>query len=1342
MGPLTQPVPTAHTRSVVLRSSLGKTKATDLKGKFAPSQRFEMRVCLVNANSLRQGRAEVLMSLGLEDQLVATALTVAVSVRSICLRTALPCSFRASMSRVASRHLMRWRRWKMRRIQASKLLLLLLVVAALLAFLLGDRACAQSYLQTGIDIGVGAQSVRVPVGTNVVSITAGREPFEGIVGSIGCQYNPTVTESITISGQIPPGMTVYQESGTIGGPPLLGAFLYYSVLAGQPTQPGAYELSITYAQSSPTFVMSIFPYCPQGVSCNPDDKSFDCSCPTVSYSVPLEIVVTEAQVDSLEITQGIQENKHPIDLYDWLSPGPGYVQAPLQLGDLPVPLVENKPALLRVYLKDVQNPTVAKVRIWFLPPGFTDPSQALIEDQVVNLVPGCTPRKQRLNLESSGALCHSADFYADKSLLKAGTFQLWVGLEDLTNIPSYCTDNNMPCRIPISTAGEVEWENATTGYQLGNPESTYCNSYLGYYPPTGLPDEEFSRTSVWGCTLPPVIVNKPDAIVLHPVSICDPSGSCGDVTEIKRMSAMLKQVAPTGTLKFGSTGTPLKIEPPAAGEPGDWWDRLKIALEEKAKGEPAFHSVPGERHIVYGVVSPAGGGDTLGIATIGGNSASSMSSAIDFPIPDGQIPLPGQNVETNAEVMAHETGHVFKLEHTGSLIPYAAHAAPGCHADVDGKAPQPYDPSDPSDAAYKNDFFWPYVNTYITFHKPDAIWDYGNYLFSGDPANRKMEAGLDFTRNRVRGTDTGEPNQSFEMMSYCVPRWVTPWSYTAMYQGLTGGTTTLIPLSLGTFDEVSGTVTASGIAFEPVFTLQTSGPTDQGSGSYRVEVRDSGGGVLYTRWFTPQGSSAQSTSGDVHQGPPYFTELVPHQAGAASIAVMNDTGTQVGTLHLGGVAPTVKITFPLGGETLQGIQNISWSATDPNSSSLAFRVQYSADNGTTWGSLTMSYHGLTLPINFDQLAGANGTALIRVYASDGVNTGQATSQPFIVPNKLPQAKISYPANGDVFHVGDFLNLEGIGFEADTGILSGASLTWSSSGLGGTLGTGDEVNFGILGESAVGTQTIKLTATDTAGNQATASINIVVQEQPPVVYPDLPPTANAGASYIGTEGSPVVFSGGGSYASDFTALTYAWNFGDGGTSTIQSPSHVFVDNGIYNVTLTVTDQKGRTATATATATIANVPPTVVAGAAATGKNTRPINLTASFSDPGLHDAPWKVTWTFGDGSTSPITSVSAQGAIAISHTYQVVGQFQVMVTVTDKDGASGSATIPVTITSIGDVNNDGKVDCADMAIVKASFGKKTGQAGFDARADVNGDGIVNVIDLSTVARQLPLGTTCP
>ncbi|TFW31038.1 hypothetical protein E4O92_15005 [Massilia horti] len=65
----------------------------------------------------------------------------------------------------------------------------------------------------------------------------------------------------------------------------------------------------------------------------------------------------------------------------------------------------------------------------------------------------------------------------------------------------------------------------------------------------------------------------------------------------------------------------------------------------------------------------------------------------------------------------------------------------------------------------------------------------------------------------------------------------------------------------------------------------------------------------------------------------------------------------------------------------------------------------------------------------------------------------------------------------------------------------------------------------------------------------------------------------------------------------------------------------------------------------------------------------------------------------------------------------------------------------TIRLPGDVNGDGVVDCADLAIVKASFGRRTGQPGFDLRADVVKDGVIDARDLAFVSQRVPAGTVC-
>lgn len=67
-----------------------------------------------------------------------------------------------------------------------------------------------------------------------------------------------------------------------------------------------------------------------------------------------------------------------------------------------------------------------------------------------------------------------------------------------------------------------------------------------------------------------------------------------------------------------------------------------------------------------------------------------------------------------------------------------------------------------------------------------------------------------------------------------------------------------------------------------------------------------------------------------------------------------------------------------------------------------------------------------------------------------------------------------------------------------------------------------------------------------------------------------PVAGPGGPYDGLAGEPVQFDGSGSSDNESHPLTYEWDFGDGGTSTLAMPTHTYAVAGTYTVTLRVCD----------------------------------------------------------------------------------------------------------------------------------------------------------------------------
>jgi PKD repeat protein len=182
-------------------------------------------------------------------------------------------------------------------------------------------------------------------------------------------------------------------------------------------------------------------------------------------------------------------------------------------------------------------------------------------------------------------------------------------------------------------------------------------------------------------------------------------------------------------------------------------------------------------------------------------------------------------------------------------------------------------------------------------------------------------------------------------------------------------------------------------------------------------------------------------------------------------------------------------------------------------------------------------------------------------------------------------------------------------------------------------------------------------------------------------PNQQPTANAGGPYAAD--NTIAFSGSGTDPDGNLPLTYAWTFHDGSTSTLANPTKTYATNGAFTATLRVKDALGlESAPATATVTIANVAPTVNAGADAAVQVGTSYALNATFTDPGgAADAPWSWSIVWGDGSPAQIGTTSTLGGpIAPAHTFAAAGSYTVQVTVTDKDGGSHTDNAIVTATA--------------------------------------------------------------
>jgi PKD repeat protein len=317
--------------------------------------------------------------------------------------------------------------------------------------------------------------------------------------------------------------------------------------------------------------------------------------------------------------------------------------------------------------------------------------------------------------------------------------------------------------------------------------------------------------------------------------------------------------------------------------------------------------------------------------------------------------------------------------------------------------------------------------------------------------------------------------------------------------------------------------------------------------------------------------------------------------------------------------------------------------------------------------LALSMHVTALPDSINQDGGSQASIQVTAIGPDG----------------KPLAAL--PLRMDMF-------VNGVG--QDYGTLSARTIVTNANGVATVVYTAPPSPAGGLFGTCRGLPGNCVTIVATAsglGFETVAPQVVTIRLVPPGVI--LPPASTPTAQFTFSPATPaanaaVAFDAsascagqagttGGCVASNNTLTGFSWTFGDGQTGSGQTLSHSYGSAGTYNVTLTVTNDRGLTASATKQVTVG-----VGAGpTAAFVFSPTPVLVNvqtffdASASTPGAGHTIASYTWNWGDGAP-----IETRGASTNSHSFATAGSYVVVLTVADDTGQKNASSQPVTVTS--------------------------------------------------------------
>ena len=310
-----------------------------------------------------------------------------------------------------------------------------------------------------------------------------------------------------------------------------------------------------------------------------------------------------------------------------------------------------------------------------------------------------------------------------------------------------------------------------------------------------------------------------------------------------------------------------------------------------------------------------------------------------------------------------------------------------------------------------------------------------------------------------------------------------------------------------------------------------------------------GASTVYVAW---------SDSRDTNTGPDIFATRSSNAG--SSFSANAKVNNEAGSVYQGSPSLTANA----------GVVYAAWSDERTRGSTSRDIYEASSPDGANWNS-NVRVSDDNLPSNFQDNPTIAVDGFGDVYAAwfdqrwSGQDVYTATLDAV--------APVANPGTGTTVDQGATVPFDG---SASTDNLAIASYAWNFGD--GTSATGP---VGSHAYPVPGTYTVTLTVTDRSGNMGSASLTMTVRDT-------IAPTVRGFGDRTVDEGQALFFDATAS-TDNVGVASYAWDFGDGMTSTQAGVTHVYAVPGTYSGSVTVTDAAGNSQTATFTVTVRTVSP---------------------------------------------------------------------------------------------------------------------------------------------------------